>query len=214
MQTVFWDMKAHITINFLEKDATVDSVSNCQLLGQNSLYSMSNSRKIVFPLSSEMIVWRRQILPIDDVLLLHDNARPHTSIRTRETIASFRWTTLLYPPYSPDLAPSDYHLFSPMREGLRSKYYTSCEDVKTVEINWLNEQSIDFTRLEYMFSFEGGTLLLRETVTMLRSKDVIYWGLASFWFMIHVLMLVIIPVLKKKALFFYSPSYMVLGNFY
>ena len=51
-----------------------------------------------------MIIWRRYILPSDYVLLLHDNARLHTSIRTRETIASFGWTTLLHPPCLPDLS--------------------------------------------------------------------------------------------------------------
>ena len=60
-------------------------------------------------------------------------------------------------------------------------------------------------RQEYMFSIKSGTLLLRETMTMLRSRDVIQSGSASFWCMIHSLVSVIIPVLKKKALFFDSP---------
>ena len=55
-----------------------------------------------------------------NVLLQHDNARPHTSIRTMEAITSFGWTVIPHPPYSPDLAPSDYHLFGPMKEGLRA----------------------------------------------------------------------------------------------
>ena len=58
-----------------------------------------------------------------------------------------------------------------------------------------------------MLSFEGGTLLLREEVTMLRSRDVIHSGPALFWYIIHVPVLVIIPVLKKKTLRFDSPSY-------
>ena len=42
---------------------------------------------------------------------------------------------------------------------------------------------------------------------MLKSRDVIHRGLASFLCMIHVTVSVIIPVLKKKALLFDSPSY-------
>ena len=57
-----------------------------------------------------------------------------------------------------------------------------------------------------MLSFEGGTLLYRETVTPLR-RDVIHRELAWFWCIIHVCVSVIIPVLKKKALLFDSPSY-------
>ena len=59
-----------------------------------------------------------------------------------------------------------------------------------------------FMRQWYMLSFEDGTLLLRKTVTMLRSRDVIHRGPALFWCTIHVPVQVIIPVLKKKALFF------------
>ena len=45
-----------------------------------------------------------------------------------------------------------------------------------------------------MLSSEGGTLLLSETVTMLRSRDVILRKPALFWCMVHVLVSVIIPV--------------------
>ena len=64
-----------------------------------------------------------------------------------------------------------------------------------------------FSRLEYMLLFEGGKLLLRETVTMLRSRDVIHRGPAWFSCIIHVPASVIILVLKKKALIFDLSSY-------
>ena len=83
-------------------------------------------------------------MPIDNVLLLHDNAQPHTGIRTRAKLVSFRRTTLPQHPYSPDLAPSNYHLFGPMKEGLRGKHYSSNEEGKYVVKKWLNEQSTEF----------------------------------------------------------------------
>ena len=61
----------------------------------------------------------------------------------------------------------------------------------------------NFTRQGYMLSFEGGTLILRETLTMFRSRDVIRRGAALFWSMIHVPVSLIIPVQKKKALLFF-----------
>ena len=65
----------------------------------------------------------------------------------------------------------------------------------------------NFTRQRYVLSFKGGTLLLREKETMLRSRDVIHRGSASFWWMIHVFVSVVIAGLKKKGLLFDSSSY-------
>ena len=59
-----------------------------------------------------------------------------------------------------------------------------------------------------MLSFEGGTLLLRETGTVLRSRDVSHRGPVWFWCIIHVPVLVVIPVLKKRELLFDTPSYL------
>ena len=53
------------------------------------------------------------------VLLQHDNARPHTSLKTCEVITSFGWTTATHPPYSPDLASCDFHFFGPLKEAIR-----------------------------------------------------------------------------------------------
>ena len=43
-----------------------------------------------------------------------------------------------------DLAPSDYHFFSPMKKDLRNKCYTNKEEVQTVVMKWLKEQSTEF----------------------------------------------------------------------
>jgi len=52
------------------------------------------------------------------VVLLHDNARPHTVARTDALIKLFNWEIFDHPPYSPDLASSNYHLFSKMKVWL------------------------------------------------------------------------------------------------
>ena len=59
-----------------------------------------------------------------------------------------------------------------------------------------NQQN--FTRQGFMLSFEGRILLLRETMTMFGSRDAIHRGPASFLCMIHVPVLVIIPVVRKR----------------
>jgi Transposase. len=45
-------------------------------------------------------------------LLQCDNAQPHTSFKTQQTITELGWTVLSHPPYRPDLAPSDFNLFA------------------------------------------------------------------------------------------------------
>ncbi|GFY35292.1 histone-lysine N-methyltransferase SETMAR [Trichonephila clavipes] len=54
------------------------------------------------------------------IMLLHDNARPRVAQMARNTIQRLGWETLC-PPYSPDLAPSDYHLFHSLDNHLLGK---------------------------------------------------------------------------------------------
>jgi histone-lysine N-methyltransferase SETMAR len=49
------------------------------------------------------------------VFFLQDNTRPHTAALMMATPLKLKWDVLPYPPYSPYLAPSDYHLFGPMK---------------------------------------------------------------------------------------------------
>ena len=64
---------------------------------------------------------------------------------------------------------------------------------------------LGFSRLGYMLSFECEILQLGEMVTMLRRKNVIHRGLASFWCMMHVLLSIL--VLKKNSTFWLTHVY-------
>ena len=62
------------------------------------------------------------------VILLHDNAPSHTAKLVKETIEAFGWEIFSHAAYSPDLAPSDYHLFASMGYALAQQRFTSYED--------------------------------------------------------------------------------------
>jgi len=45
-------------------------------------------------------------------------------------LETLNWEMLLHPAYSPDLAPSDYHLFSSIGHALTERHFDSYEDVR------------------------------------------------------------------------------------
>jgi len=57
------------------------------------------------------------------IVLLHDNARPHTAVRTAQLLQQFRWEVFDHPPYNPDLAPNDYYLFMHLKKWLATQRF-------------------------------------------------------------------------------------------
>ncbi|GFV72210.1 mariner Mos1 transposase [Trichonephila clavipes] len=68
------------------------------------------------------------------VILQHDNARSHVAKLLRTYLETVKWEVLPHPLYSPDTAPSDYHLFLSMPHGLVDQHFRSYEEVK----NWID----------------------------------------------------------------------------
>ncbi|KAJ4433849.1 hypothetical protein ANN_16161 [Periplaneta americana] len=66
-------------------------------------------------------------------------ARPHTAASTRELLDQFGWEIFDHPPYSPDLAPSDFHLFTKLKDFLGGTRFGSDEELKKTVNTWLNE---------------------------------------------------------------------------
>lgn len=69
------------------------------------------------------------------VLLLHDNARPHVANLTQKKLKDLGWEVLPHPPYSPDLAPSDFHLFRKLAAELDGERFGDRVEVE----NWLRD---------------------------------------------------------------------------
>ncbi|KAF2348386.1 hypothetical protein FHG87_020859 [Trinorchestia longiramus] len=54
-------------------------------------------------------------------ILLYDNARPHVARMTVQKLTELGYETLPHPPYSPDLSPTNYHLFKHLSTFLDGK---------------------------------------------------------------------------------------------
>jgi hypothetical protein len=82
------------------------------------------------------------------VLLLHDNARQYTA-QVTVNLLEWGWEILQHPPYSPDLAPSDFHLFPNMKKHLHAKQFKSHDDVKHEMQTWLRDRDPTFYRQDF-----------------------------------------------------------------
>ena len=77
-------------------------------------------------------------------ILLHDNARRHSAKDTQEHLKQMGWEVLPHPPYSPDLAPSDYHLFRSLEHHIRNKTYRDQDDVENDLNSFFNQKTLGF----------------------------------------------------------------------
>jgi len=78
------------------------------------------------------------------VLFLHDNAAAHRALATQKKLAYLVFQFLDYPPYSPDLAPSDYHLFPGLKKQLKGRHFSSDAEVIASAKTWLEGQTSNF----------------------------------------------------------------------
>jgi histone-lysine N-methyltransferase SETMAR len=63
------------------------------------------------------------------VVFHRDNVCPHVSEMTQQKIKELNWEIVDHPPYSPDLAPSDYHLFRSLQNHVNNKKFERFEEV-------------------------------------------------------------------------------------
>jgi histone-lysine N-methyltransferase SETMAR len=77
-------------------------------------------------------------------VLLHHGARPHTARATQERIQELQQELPKHPPYTADLAPSDFHLFGLLKNNLGGERFTDDAEVEMEVRKWLRQQSKDF----------------------------------------------------------------------
>lgn len=128
MATVFWDRKGVLLVEFMERGSTITAASYCATI-QRLRRAIQNKRRGM--LSS-------------GIVLLHDNARPHTAAATTNLLQRLQWDVFDHPAYSPDLAPSDFHLFAHMKRWLGGQRFDTDEALQTGVQRWLQAQAATF----------------------------------------------------------------------
>jgi len=130
MATVFWDKDGIILLDFLPPQTTLNGEYYANLLCQLRV----------------SVKQKRRGLLARSPLLLEDNARPHICKLARDAGRSAGFTYLEHPPYSPDLAPSDYFLFSHLKKHLRGTRFESIEEAKSAVMDYFSAQPTTFYR--------------------------------------------------------------------
>ena len=82
----------------------------------------------------------------EKVILLHDNTRPHVAKSVKTYLETLKREVLPHPPYSPDIAPSEYHLFRSMADSVCEQKFTSYEDCKKWVDSWISSIDEEFFR--------------------------------------------------------------------
>jgi histone-lysine N-methyltransferase SETMAR len=129
MVTLFWDERGVILEHYMPRGNTVTSVTYADHLKNHLL---------------PPIKFKPRGLLSTGVLLQHDNPRPRTARSTVATIQDLSLECLPHPPYSPDFAPSDFHVFGPLKEAMGGKSFRSEEEVQPAVHEWLRRQPKDF----------------------------------------------------------------------
>ena len=127
MAMVFWDSKGIILIDYKLAGTSITGEYYANVIKQGLLLKKNEGESYVAA----------------GVLLLHDNAPVHKSRVAQAAIHECKFEKLNHPPYSPDLAPSDYYLFRNLKSHLRGTRFRD-DELKAATEAWFEDQIDDF----------------------------------------------------------------------
>lgn len=146
--SVWWDIRGIIFYDFLPSGRTVNSEIYCDYLDR---------------VQENLLKKRAALVNRKGVIFHQDNARPHVSNLTQEKIIELGWETIDHPPYSPDLAPTDFHLFLSLQNHLNKTKPMSSEEAKNEVVAFFEGKPTDF--------FERGIRKLKQRWSDVISND-------------------------------------------
>jgi len=127
LTSIFWDQDGILLIDYLPKGQTINA----------EYYSL-------LVLLKDVLKEERHGKLNKVVLFLQDNAPARRALATQKKLAYLGFQCLDHSHYSPDLAPSDYHLFPGLKKLLKHRHFLSvAEDIAAAE-TWLDGQLSEF----------------------------------------------------------------------
>jgi histone-lysine N-methyltransferase SETMAR len=128
MCTVFWDRKSVLLVELLPQGSTINAGVYCDTL-----------KKL-----RSVIQNKRCGMLSRGVVMCHDDACPHIAATTQDLIATFGWEQFDHPPYSPDLASSDFHVFLHLKTFFGGWRFHDNSEVKEAVNTWFASQVASF----------------------------------------------------------------------
>jgi len=111
----FFDIKGIVHKEFVPTGQTVNSGFYCEVLRRLREKVRRHCPQL----------WREQTW-----LLHHDNAPSHTAVLHHQFMAKNKMAVIPHPPYSPDLAPSDFFLLPKMKLKLEGLRFDTIEEIQ------------------------------------------------------------------------------------
>ncbi|KAH9501546.1 hypothetical protein DERF_012385 [Dermatophagoides farinae] len=153
--SVWWDIKGLIYWELMEYQQQLTPEHYCSQLDivryhvQNKrpelLSSLNNNNNYNYIHHHHHHQQQQQQQPISNVIYHHDNVRAHKSEMTREKLLKhFEWEILTHPPFSPDISPSDFHLFRSLKSSFSGKHFHKLEHISEHLQKFFNEQPEKF----------------------------------------------------------------------
>lgn len=114
MVSVMWGLRGPVVLLGLE-------------VGES--FNSSYVKNKLLPALEAKIREDRPVQGLKGIILHWDNARPHTSAMTRGELHDLGIRLLPHPPYSPDIAPSDFFLFGYLKHCLAGRTFRSSAEL-------------------------------------------------------------------------------------
>ena len=128
LASFFWDQDGILLTDKLPKGQTINAEYYSSLLVQ----------------LKDILKEKRRWKFTKVVLFLQINAPAHRELATQKKLTYLGFQCLDHPPCSPDVAPSDYHLFPGLKKQSKGHHFSSDAEVIAAAETWLDGQLSEF----------------------------------------------------------------------